>query len=213
MNTKSDSDITVLLCDDHIVVLAGLERLVSTFDGIRVVATANNGIEAVEAVERLQPDVVLMDLQMPGMDGIEATKRIVATRPESNVVILTSFSDRQRIQSALAAGAIGYQLKDATPAEIESAIRAAARGEAPLGPKVAMALVRSGPIEESELSPREIETLALIAKGLPNKQIARSLGIAEATVKAHVTAIFRSIGVENRTQAARWYERNYGEIQ
>jgi DNA-binding NarL/FixJ family response regulator len=210
---SNEPEITVLLCDDHVVVLAGLERLVSTFEGIRVVATANDGSEAVRAVQEHRPTVVLMDLQMPGMDGIEATKQIREVAPECNVVILTSFSDRPRIQAALGAGAIGYQLKDATPSEIETAIRAAARGEAPLGPKVAMALVRSSPIEEAELSPRELETLALISKGLPNKQIARALGIAEATVKAHVTAIFRSIGVENRTQAARWYERHHGEVR
>ncbi len=118
--------IDVLLCDDHTVVLAGLERLVSTFPDVRVIATATNGEEAVAAVLAHRPHVVLMDLQMPLVDGIEATKRITEAVPGTPVVILTSFSDRHRIQAALAAGAIGYQLKDATPSEIEAAIRAAA---------------------------------------------------------------------------------------
>ena len=130
------STIDVMLCDDHTIVMAGLERLVSTFPGIRVVATIEGGAGAVEAVLAHRPHIVLMDLQMPVVDGIEATRQIMAAAPSTGVVILTSFSDRHRIQGALAAGAIGYQLKDATPSELESAIRAAARGEAPLAPKV-----------------------------------------------------------------------------
>ncbi len=203
--------IDVLLCDDHTVVLAGLERLVSTFAGIRVVATAVDGASAVSAAHIHHPHVVLMDLRMPGMDGIEATQRITAEVPGCEVVILTSFSDRHRIKRALAAGAIGYQLKDATPQEIEAAIRSAAVGEAPLGPKVAMVLVKGVAEPDEALSPRETETLALVANGLANKQIGRKLGITEATVKAHLTSIFRSIGAQNRTQAARWYERHHGD--
>ena len=203
--------IDVLLCDDHTVVLAGLERLVSTFAGIRVVATAHDGVSAVSAAHIHHPHVVLMDLRMPGMDGIEATQRITKEVPGCQVVILTSFSDRLRIKRALAAGAIGYQLKDATPQEIEAAIRAAAAGEAPLGPKVAMVLVKGVADPDETLSPRETETLALVANGLANKQIGRKLGITEATVKAHLTSIFRSIGAQNRTQAARWYERHHGD--
>lgn len=201
----------MLLCDDHTVVLAGLERLVSTFPEISVVATVADGESAVTAALEHRPDVILMDLQMPGVDGIEATKRITKALPGTPIVILTSFSDRHRIQAALAAGAIGYQLKDATPAEIEAAIHAAARGEAPLAPKVAMTLVRPDANTESQLSSRELEALALVASGMANKQIARKLGITEATVKAHLTSVFRRIGVDNRTQAARWYERNRGE--
>ena len=131
----------------------------------------------------------------------------MAEAPNTRVVIFTSFSDRPRIKAALAAGAIGYQLKDATPSEIESAVRAAARGEAPLAPKVAMELVRE-PVASTVLSDREREILTLVAAGMPNKLIARRLGITEATVKAHCTSVFRAIGVENRTQAARWFERD-----
>lgn len=198
--------IRVVLCDDHGVVLAGLERLLSTFDGIEVVATAPDGAAAIAAVAVHRPDVVLMDLQMPNLDGVEATRRIMLEAPDTRVVVFTSFSDRPRITSALAAGAIGYQLKDATPAEIESAIRAAARGEAPLAPKVALTLVRV-PEPGVLLTEREQEILGLVAAGMPNKSIGRRLGIAEATVKAHLTSIFRATGTQNRTQAARWFER------
>jgi DNA-binding NarL/FixJ family response regulator len=192
----------VVLCDDHLVVLAGLEQLVSTFDGIHVCATARNGREAIEVVERERPDVVLMDLQMPEMDGVDATKQIRTISPATHVVILTSFSDRARIEAALDAGAVGYLLKDATSAEIESAIRAAARGESPLAPRVAKILVTK--TEVVPLSSREREVLQYVAAGLSNKQIARKIGVAEATVKAHLTSVFRTIGAQNRTQAARW---------
>jgi DNA-binding NarL/FixJ family response regulator len=205
--SETVAPIDVLLCDDHSVVLAGLERLVSTFDHVRVVATANNGADALRLIDKHRPSVVLMDLQMPEMDGVQTTQAITDAKLGTHVVILTSFSDRHRIRAALAAGAVGYQLKDATPAELQAAIYAADRGEAPLAPKVALTLLRDEPEPESALSPREMETLSLVAKGLPNKKIARQLGISEATVKAHMTAIFRATGTENRTQAARWFER------
>lgn len=201
-----------MLCDDHVVVLAGLQQLVSGFDGISVTATARNGFEVLDAIGRTLPDVILMDLQMPELDGVAATRRIRAEHPTVQVVILTSFSDRGRIEAALDAGAVGYLLKDATPEELESAIRAAARGESPLAPKVAKVLVTK---DESaiKLSARELEVIGFVAAGLTNKIIARKLGIAEATVKAHLTSIFRAIGVDNRTQAARWLGTHRGDGQ
>jgi DNA-binding NarL/FixJ family response regulator len=202
--------IRVVVCDDHAVVRAGLEQLIATFEGVRIVAAADGGEAALAAVGESGADVVLMDLEMPSPDGIESTRLLRAAHPEVAVVILTSFSDRARILEALDAGAIGYLLKDATPAELESGIRAAARGEAPLDPRAASALLsaRAQATPAEELSPREREVLVLVAEGLPNKLISRRLGISEKTVKAHLTSVFRSIGVDDRTQAAMWAVRN-----
>lgn len=204
--------INVMICDDHAVVRMGLERLIATFPEMHVVASVPDGRDAVEAVLSAHPDVVLMDLAMPGIDGIEATRRVLEAAPDVRVVILTSFLDRERIMGALEAGAIGYLMKDANPEELASGIRAAARGELPIDPKAALLVLRGGgpPAPRPAaltLSEREAETLALVAQGLPNKQIARRLGIAEKTVKAHLTSIFRRIGVDNRMQAAQWLER------
>ena len=201
--------IRLLIADDHAVVRSGLERLVSTFDGIELVGSAADGHEAVEQCERARPDVVLMDLEMPDVDGIEATRRIAAAQPDVAVVVLTSFSDRGQILRALDAGAVGYLLKDAEPAEIEKAVHAAARGEAPLDPRAGRALLeaRTFPSPLDARSEREREVLALVARGLPNKLIARELAISEKTVKAHLTQVFRAIGVTDRTQAALWAER------
>lgn len=202
--------IRLLIADDHGVVRAGLEQLVRTFDEVEVVGSAGDGEEAVALSAERLPDVVLMDLEMPRMDGIEATGRILAARPETKVVVLTSFSDRERILRALDAGAIGYLLKDAAPAELEQAIRSAARGEVPLDPKAAHALLsaRRAAAPTDELSEREREVLALVVGGLGNKQIAQRLEISEKTVKAHLTSVFRQIGVTDRTQAALWAERH-----
>ena len=151
-----------------------------------------------------------MDLEMPELDGIAATSRIREAQPDVAVVILTSFSDRDRIVAALDAGAAGYVLKDAEPDELARAVRAAARGEAPLDPKAARALLnaRAEAPPAADLSAREREVLAMVVAGLPNKLIARRLGISEKTVKAHLTSVFRQIGVTDRTQAALWAERN-----
>ena len=202
--------IRLLIADDHSVVRAGLAQLAATFDDVEVVATAADGAEAVERCVETQPDVVLMDLEMPDVDGIEATRRIGELAPEAQVVILTSFSDRERILRALDAGAVGYILKDATPDEVAEAVRAAARGESPLDPKAARTLLASRREQEpaGQLSEREREVLVMVAEGLQNKQISHQLGISEKTVKAHLTSVFRAIGVTDRTQAALWAERN-----
>jgi DNA-binding NarL/FixJ family response regulator len=202
--------IRVVVADDHAVVRAGLTQLLATFAEVELVGAAANGEEAVSLCAQRDPDVVLMDLEMPVLDGIEATRRIRAAQPGVAVVVLTSFSDRERILRALDAGAAGYLLKDAEPADLLRAIEAAARGEAPLDPKAARALLsaRRSPTTSDSLSEREREVLAMVAEGLPNKVIARQLAISEKTVKAHLTSVYRQIGVTDRTQAALWAERH-----
>jgi len=202
--------IRLLIADDHSVVRTGLRHLVATFDDVELVGAAADGEKAVALCADHDPDVVLMDLEMPVLDGIEATRRIVEAQPRVAVVVLTSFSDREQILRALDAGAVGYLLKDADPAELERAVRAAARGEAPLDPRAGRALLqdRASGSPLDGLSEREREVLAMVARGLPNKLIARELGISEKTVKAHLTSVYRTIGVTDRTQAALWAERN-----
>ena len=208
--------ITVVLADDHALVRRGLEQLLAADPDIEVVGTASDGLEAVSVVEALRPDVVLMDLQMPGIDGVEATRRIVQASPDDKavqVVVLTSFSDTERIVAALDAGAVGYLLKDTEPEDLLEGVRTAARGESPLHPRAARQLLTAR-IQQRTVAPsvdltrRESEVLALVRKGLANKQIARRLGISERTVKAHLTSTFQRIGVTDRTQAALWAERN-----
>jgi DNA-binding NarL/FixJ family response regulator len=202
--------IRVLLAEDHAVVRGGLLQLLGDIDDFEVVGAATGGEEAVTLAAEHRPDVVLMDLEMPGIDGIEATRRIREADPSVNVVVLTAFSDRGRILSAIDAGAVGYLLKDAEPDELIRGLQAAARGESPLAPKAAQALVaaRAEQQTDPELTPREQEVLALLADGLPNKLIARRLDISEKTVKAHLTNIFHRIGVTDRTQAALWAQRH-----
>lgn len=197
--------IRVLIVDDHAVVRGGLEQLLATADDMAMAATAVNGEEAIARAAELAPDVILMDLSMPVLDGIEATRRIVAANPAARVIVLTSFSDDRRILDALAAGATGYLLKHAGPDELLGAIRAAAAGDAPLDPKAARVLLDSRrPRPTQELSKREEDVVRLLATGLANKQIARRLGITERTVKAHLTHVFERLGVTDRTQAALW---------
>lgn len=198
--------IRVMVVDDHAMVRAGLEQLLDGVADMSVVASAADGSSAIDMIAQAHPDVVLMDLSMPGIDGIEATRRIVAEHPAARVVILTSFSDRERILRALDAGAAGYLLKDAETEELLRGIRAAAAGEAPLAPKAATAVL--GDRRPPALTAREQEVLSAVVAGLANKQIARRLGISEKTVKAHLTNIFQRIGVADRTQAALWAERH-----
>lgn len=199
--------IRVLVADDHQVVRSGLEQLLATAADIELAGMAADGDEAITLAAELQPDIVLMDLSMPGTDGIAATRAITATGSGAQVVVLTSFSDKQRILDALDAGAAGYVLKHAEPDELLDAIRAAHAGGSPLDPKAARVLLdrqRSSGATPARMSEREEEVLRLVADGLANKAIARQLGIAERTVKAHLTNVFQRIGVTDRTQAALW---------
>lgn len=197
--------IRVLLAEDHSVVRAGLERLLATTDDIEVVAGADNGAKAVELAAEHRPDVVLMDISMPNLNGIQATKLIVEANQDVQVVILTSFADRSQIVAALDAGAVGYLLKDAEPEEVIRGVRAAANRQSPFAPKVARTLLDArAERPQIQLTERELEVLRCVAKGLPNKLIARNLGISEKTVKAHLTRIYHQIGVTDRTQAALW---------
>ena len=202
--------IRVLAVDDHPLALAGLQQLLGSLDEVVLVGAAASGDEALGMADEHEPDVVLMDLEMPGKDGIRATRELLARRPGTPVVVLTSFSDRERILAALDAGAVGYLLKDVRPDELTRAIQAAAGGEAPLHPRAARELLAARPARPL-LSAREEEVLELVARGMPNKLIARRLEISERTVKGHLTRIFERIGVTDRTQAALWArERGLG---
>jgi len=197
--------IRVLVVDDHQLVRAGLITLLEAAADIQVAGEAADGRQALEAAKAASPDVVLMDLSMPVLDGVAATRLLLAELPRTRVVALTSFSDRQRVTDVLAAGATGYVLKDSRPDDLLAAVRAAADGHVPLDPRVAAALLPSREVPLTEqLSEREKQVLRLVAAGLANKQIARRLGIAESTVKVHTGNIFRRIGVTDRTSAALW---------
>jgi len=201
--------ITVAVVDDHGVVRDGLAGVIAAQPDMEVVATAADGGEAVEVCRSTSPDVVLMDLEMPVKDGIEATREILAHAPTTAVLVLTSFSDRRRIMGALDAGAVGYLLKDASADDVVRGIRSAAEGGSPLDPRAARSLLeaKSAPDPLAGVSPREREVFGLLLDGMPNKLIARRLGISEKTVKSHLTSIFREIGVTDRVQAILWAER------
>jgi DNA-binding NarL/FixJ family response regulator len=189
-----------------------LTQLLGAADDITVVAEAANGQEALDAALEHSPDVVLMDVEMPDMNGITATRALGEARSSARVVMLTTFSDRERIVAALDAGALGYLLKDAEPDEIVRGVRAAARGESPVAARAAREMIaeRARPSTGSaDLSTREREVLSLVAQGLPNKLIARRLEISEKTVKSHLTRVFAQIGVTDRTQAALWAQRHH----
>jgi DNA-binding NarL/FixJ family response regulator len=205
--------IRVLLADDHRMVRAGLRTLLANAADVSVVAEAADGEQAVQAVADSAPDLVLMDLSMPVLDGIAATRAIRAGHPGVRVVVLSSFDDQDRVRQALQAGATGYVLKDCTPEQLLAAIRSAAAGHAPLDPRVAGALLpdTGQPSVAEQLSQRELQVLRLASQGLANKQIGRTLGIAERTVKVHLGNIFRRIGVSDRTSAALWARENLTE--
>jgi NarL family two-component system response regulator LiaR len=197
--------VKVLVVDDHAVVREGLRTFLKLQKSIEVVGEAEDGAAAVEQALRLAPDVVLMDLVMPTLDGVEAMRLIRAERPQTRVVVLTSFGDDEKLLAAVHAGAAGYLLKSAEPREVVRAIRAAHAGEAVIDPKAAGrlldALARTQP-EAKTLTRRELDVLDYLCQGLPNKRIARELGLSEKTVKSHIGHIFAKLGVTDRTQAA-----------
>jgi DNA-binding NarL/FixJ family response regulator len=192
--------IRILLVDDHPVVREGLRGMLGAEDDLHVVAEAGSAAEAVAAVRAHEPDVVLMDLRMPGGDGVEATARVLVQRPSTRVVVLTTYETDADILRAVEAGAAGYLLKDASRTDLAQAVRAAARGETVLAPSVAAKLV-SRMRSPVELSRREIEVLRLVARGRTNAEIGRELLISEATVKTHLLRAFGKLGVSDRTAA------------
>jgi DNA-binding NarL/FixJ family response regulator len=202
--------IRVLLADDHTMLRDSVARLIEHTDGYELVGAARDGREAIDLAERCAPNVVLMDVEMPEMDGIAATAAITDASPDTRVVMLTTFADRERVNDALDAGAIGYLLKDAEPADVVRAVRDAAGGDSPIAARAATAILaaRDARRPALELTARELEILALVGEGLPNKLIARRLEITTRTVKGHLTRIFQRIGVTDRTQAALWAKRH-----
>jgi len=207
--------IRVLIVDDHAVVREGLRSFLELQDGIAVAGEAADGDEAVDAVDRLRPDVVLMDLVMPKADGVEAMRRLRERSLPARVIVLTSFLDDERLLPAIRAGAAGYLLKNAQPQELARAIRTAHAGEALIDPAVAARLVDALATERKddrydELTPRERDVLELIGRGYSNKRIAQELGAAEKTVKNHVSHVLAKLGVADRTQAALYASRMAG---
>jgi len=204
--------IRVLIVDDHPLVRQGLTAVLAGVSDIEVVDAVADGALAAEAAVAAEADIVLMDLSMPGMDGVEATSEVLALRPHARVVILTSFAEQARVLAALDAGAVGYVLKDTEPDDLIHAVHEAAAGNAPISPRAALALLPARgakrPSPSANLSPRERQVLTLVAVGLPNKSIARRLQISEKTVKAHLTRIFAALDVYDRTSAALWAQRN-----
>jgi NarL family two-component system response regulator LiaR len=197
--------ISVVVADDHALVRFGLETVLKLYDDIQLVGQAENGAEAVELCERTQPDVVLMDLVMPGSDGATATREILARCPSARVLVLTSFSDDASIESALNAGAIGYLMKNVTGDELVAAIRDASVGRPTLAPEATEALMhRVAPsrVPGGDLTTRERQVLALLADGLSNTAIAARLVVSRSTVKSHVSSIITKLGASSRTEAA-----------
>jgi DNA-binding NarL/FixJ family response regulator len=202
--------ISVVIVDDHEIINMGLQLLITMTDDITCLGTAKNASDGVAMVLAETPDVVVMDVSMPGGDGIGAVERILVDQPSANVLMLTSSADPDHIRRSLVAGARGYVLKHSDPDVILDAIRAIADGGAPLDPIAGSVLLKRNHQQQSEIhfSPREVEVLKLLAKGLANKQIAANMGITTRTVKAHLTHIFAQLNVSDRTHAALWASKN-----
>jgi NarL family two-component system response regulator LiaR len=202
--------IRVLIADDHTIVRKGIRAVLRNLPDIEVVGEAATGWEAIAANETLQPDVVLMDLMMPELDGIEAIRRIKAGRPETRILVLTSFAGEDKVFPAIKAGALGYHLKDSTPEELVRAIRQVDAGESSLHPVIARKVLQelarpsAGPPTPEPLTPREVEVLRLVAQGRDNQEIADSLSISETTVRTHVSNILSKLHLASRIQAALW---------
>ena len=203
----TEPTIRVLVVDDHDIVRQGLRALLSEYEDIVIVGEATNGHEAIQEVERLKPDVVLMDLMMPEMDGIEATGRITGEYPDVRILVLTTFSSEDLVFPAIKAGAHGYLLKDSGSGQVEEAIRLVHRGEPSLHPDIARMLMQEVRPEKPEaaapdpLTPRELEVLSMVARGMSNLEIAEELVIAEVTVRSHISRILDKLHLANRVQA------------
>ena len=193
--------IRVLVVDDHPIVRGGIVALLSTADDISVVGEGSDGAEAVRLAIELEPDVVLMDLRMPGLDGDEATAQILAAKPQLRVLILTTYESDSSILTAIEAGASGYLLKAAPQDEILAGVRSVARGEVALAPSIAALLVKRVSAPSVTLSPRETQVLKLVAQGASNPSIAKELFVSEATIKTHLLHVFEKLGVSDRTRA------------
>ena len=210
MNDESarSAAIRVLIVDDHAIVRRGIRALLSEAGGFTIVGEVDNGQSAVLAAAETQPDVILMDLLMPGMDGIEATRQITAQQPQMRVLVLTSFAADNKVFPAIKAGAVGYLLKDSSPDELVRAIRQVHRGEPALHPSIARKLLQEvarPPAQEAApetLTARELGVLRLIAQGLSNQEIANRLAVSEATIRTHVSRILGKLHLASRTQAA-----------
>jgi DNA-binding NarL/FixJ family response regulator len=202
--------IRVLIADDQALVRAGFRKILEADPGIAVVAEAADGLEAVQAARRLAVDVVLMDIRMPNLDGLEATRRLLGAGGETRVLILTTFGLDEYVYEALRAGASGFLLKDAPPEDLLAAVRVIARGAAPLDPAITRAVIREfarRPVRSElagnldDLMPREREVLELLARGLSNAEIAQAFVVSDGTVKTHVASVLRKLGLRDRIQA------------
>lgn len=204
----NEKNIRILIADDHAIVREGLRTLITAKPGLELVGEAADGHEAVLLARTLEPDVILLDMIMPAKDGLEAIREIKTEKPEARILVLTSFSDDDKVFAAIKAGALGYLLKDSSPQQLLQAIQDVYRGQSSLHPTIALKLIRELnqppdlPPTEEPLTEREVETLRLVAQGLTNQEIAEKLSISERTVGKHVSNILEKLHLANRTQAA-----------